>query len=196
MDSTPYKAFRIVLMHWIKPSISARKHKSSTTIARWWIRISGSYRGFKLIKPHIPISESFPPGIWRQRNSCLHSFNRNHVLKNLTVCPHYHGRWLKQKLKNSINTLNIKRYHDENEEIPIHVLYSQFGYNEVEKYYNSWLEDTCACNLMPYNVIINYKEVYGSMEHIFRIMAEDTITSRTRAQVSLYIQIRLKPNPT
>ena len=193
-DTNSYKAFRIVLMHWIRPSIFARKYKASTKIARWWIRISGSYRGFKLYSPYSPITESFPPGIWRQTNSCIYSYNRSHILKNLTSCPHYHLRWVKQKLKNSIDTLQIKKYNDENEGIPFHVLYSQFGSEKVKKYYNAWIDDTCGCNLMPNDVIINYKEVYGSMEHIFRIMAEDTITSRTRAQVSLYIQNRLKPN--
>jgi hypothetical protein len=69
----------------------------------------------------------------------------------------------------------------------------------MEMYCNSgWLYDsnlTCACNLMPANVIINYKEKYNSMEHIYRIMARDTITSRTRSQVSMYIQNRLRSNP-
>jgi hypothetical protein len=69
----------------------------------------------------------------------------------------------------------------------------------MEMYFKSgWMYDsnlTCACNLIPAYVIINYKEMYGSMEHIFRIMAEDTIPSRTRSHVSLYIQNRLTPNP-
>ena len=114
MDTPAYKAFRIVLINWIKPSIKARKLKASTKIARWWIRISGSYRGFKLYRPYLPMNESFPPGIWRQTNSCMYSYNRSHIIKNLTSCPHYHLRWIKQKLKNSINTLQIKKYDDEN----------------------------------------------------------------------------------
>ncbi len=199
MDTKSYKAFRIVLMHWIKPSITARKHKSSTIIARWWIRISGSHRGFNLVKPYSPLFESFPPGLYRQTNCCLN-------LKNnckLKICRNYYKRWSKRNTLNAIKTLHIQKYwkdaYAENVEIPYHVMYSEFGVKKTEMYFKSgWMYDsnlTCACNLIPAHVIINYKEMYGSMEHIFRIMVEDTIPSRTRAQVSLYIQNRLTPNP-
>ena len=194
MDTISYKAFRIVLIHWIKPSIECRKYKSATKIARWWIRISGSYRGFKLYKPYLPITTSFPPGLWRQTNCCIDSIRKN----KSKYCRRYHKRWYIKNTHNAIKTLHIQRYSEENDEIPIHVLYSQFGSNDMDMYCNSgWLYDnnlTCACNLIPSSVIINYKEKYGSMQHIFRILADDTITTRTRAQVSLYIQNRLVPN--
>jgi len=195
MDTTNYKAFRIVLMHWIEPSITARKHKASTTIARWWIRISGSYRGFQLLKPYSLIRESFPPGLYKQTNCCL-NLKKN---SNVKFCRNYYKRWAKKNTHNAIKTLHIQKYCEQNEDIPYHVMYSEFGVKNMEMYFKSgWMFDsnlTCACNLIPAHIIINYKEKYGSMEHIFRIMAEDTIPSRTRAQVSLYIQNRLKPNP-
>jgi hypothetical protein len=195
MDTKSYKALRIVLMHWIKPSITARKHKSSTIIARWWIRISGSHRGFNLVKPYSPIIESFPPGLYRQTNCCLNLKNNCKV----KICRNYYKRWSKRNTFNAIKTLHIQKYCEENEEIPYHVMYSEFGVKKMEMYFKSgWMYDsnlTCACNLIPAYVIINYKEMYGSMEHIFRIMAEDTIPSRTRSHVSLYIQNRLTPNP-
>ena len=194
-DSKSYKAFRIVIKHWIIPSNIERKRKSANKIARWWIRISGSYRGFKLCTPYLELTESFPPGLWRQSNRCI-NFKK---INNTKFCRKYYKRWARKKTLDAIKTLHIQKYSERNDEIPIHVLYSQFGHNDMEMYCNSgWLYDRnfiCACNLMPENVIINYKEKYGSMEHIYRIMAQDTITSRTRSQVSMYIQNRLRSNP-
>ena len=196
MDSNSYKAFRIVLMQWIIPSITSRKYKASTAIGRWWIRISGSCNGFKLVKPYFPLTEPFPPGLYRQTNCCL-NLKKNRKLK---FCRNYYKRWAKKNTHNAIKTLDIQKYCERNEEIPYQVLYSRFGVEKMEMYFKSgWMADdsslTCACNLIPAYVIINYKELYGSMGHIFRIMAEDTISSRTRIRVSLYIQNRLKPNP-
>lgn len=194
MDSTSYKAFRIVLMHWITPSIEERKNKAATKLAMWWIRISGSYRGFKLYNPYLSSTSSFPPGLWRQFNCCANSY-RKHKLK---FCRCFHKRWAVKNISNAIKTLHIQKYIENNLEMPLlDVLHEHFENNEMEMYYNSsWLfgsSSSCACNLMPENVIIDYKERYNSMEHIFRIMASDTITTRTRAQVSLYIQNRLIP---
>ena len=74
-DSKAYKAFRIVIMHWIIPSIKERKRKSADKITKWWIRISGSYRGFTLYKPKT-LTESFPPGLWRQIPVCNNCFKK------------------------------------------------------------------------------------------------------------------------
>ena len=46
-DSKSYKAFRIVIQHWIIPSNIEKKRKSANIINRWWVRINGSYKGFR-----------------------------------------------------------------------------------------------------------------------------------------------------
>ena len=191
MDSNAYKAFRIVILHWIIPSIQERKYKASTKICRWWVRISGSHRGFNLIKPYRNIRESFPPGLWRQTHTCT---DRIYINK-IRYCRTFYKRWEKEIVSNCIKTLNIRNYLIRNSHRIVRdsELINKFGNDNVEVYYNNWLVDNCACNMITPNVVIDYKEKYNSLEHILRIMAHDRITTKTRSLVSKYLQNRLKP---
>lgn len=188
-DSSADKAFRIVITHWLIPSNEKRKENSSNKIARWWIRICGSNRGFKLIRPYFEILDSYPPGLWRQTATCCNSVKK---YKNY-YCRCYHQRWEKKQIRMRIETYDIYKYVEEKNCSIVDIM-DKFPENRVQKYFEGWYETNCACNLMPASVIINFDKKYNSIQHIFRIMASDKLTSRTRAEISNYLYQKLKPS--
>ena len=190
-DSPNYNAIRIVIIHWIRPSIEARRQKSASKIARWWIRICGTNRGFKLYRPYKESWDSYPPGLWRQAALCR---NVGYKCKR-KFCRIFHLRWEKEKIKKSIVTLDIYKYAAENEH-NYYRLEEKYPEDRLNHYYQGWCESSCACNLMPAEIIINFDKKYNSIHHIFRIMAGDNLTSRTRCQISRYLHEKLSPKKT
>lgn len=192
-DSKAYKAFRIVIIHWIIPSIKERKRKSADKITKWWIRISGSYRGFTLCKPKM-LTESFPPGLWRQIPVCNNCFKKN----NRWCCRNFKIRWEKEIIKNCIKTLHIKKYVDDkfkNENIIVSylALEDRFGRENVITYMDGWNAINCGCNLMPARTLIGFHSYYKSIQHVFYLMAGDTLSTKTRSLVSNYLHTLLSP---
>jgi hypothetical protein len=192
-DSKSYKAFRIVIQHWIIPSNIERKRKSANIINRWWVRINGSYKGFRIYDP-LPLTESFPPGLWRQMNVCNNCFNKN----NKWCCRNFKNRWEKRIIKNCIKTFHIKKYvsnklKNENIRVSYLALEDRFGREKVRTYMDGWRADNCGCNLMPAHTIINFHKYYRSIKHIFYLMAGDTLSTKARCKVSNYLYNRLKP---
>ena len=193
MDTQSYKAFRIVIIHWIIPSNKEKKRKSANKISRWWIRINGSYRGFKLYIPR-PLTESFPPGLWRQVNVCNCCFKKN----NSYCCRKFKQRWEKNIIKNCIKTLHIKKYVEDklkNENINVCCveLEDRFGRDNMISYMEGWKAENCGCNLMPANTIIHFHKYYDSIQHIFYLMSGDSLSTQARSQISNYLCNRLKP---
>lgn len=92
-----------------------------------------------------------------------------------------------------IETYDIYKYVEEKNCSIVDIM-DKFPENRVQKYFEGWYETNCACNLMPASVIINFDKKYNSIQHIFRIMAGDKLTSKTRAQISNYLYQKLKPS--
>jgi hypothetical protein len=193
MDTPSYKAFRIVIIHWIIPSNKEKKRKSANKVIKWWIRINGSYRGFKLCNPK-PLTESFPPGLWRQVNVCNYCFKKNYSY----CCRKFKQRWEKNIIKNCIKTLHIKKYvEDKLKNEYINVSYAEledrFGRDNMILYIEGWNAEKCGCNLMPADTIINFHKRYDSIQHIFYLMSGDSLSTRSRSQISNYLCNRLRP---
>lgn len=189
-DSIGYKAFRIVLMHFIKPCIKAGERKQSIIMQRWWRRINGCYNGFNLIDP-ILSEMSLPPGLWRQYNTCQNRITIN----NHNVCKKFPIRWLKKLTQDRINTRDIQRF------IEMEHAKGNYYLNYVDlenkyktrfyKYSNAWNDPLCVCNNKPSSIIINYHKKYNKMSPIFRELASDRLTFKTRNKVSQYVRNRL-----
>ena len=185
-DSRAYKAFRIVLMHFINPCIKAAERKRSILLQRWWRRMNGYHIGFNLIAPN-PIEISSPPGLWRQFNTCQNRINNR--------CKDIPLRWFKKLTVDRINTWDIQKFIESEHAKGNHYLKFidlEKKYKErFYKYSNAWDEPLCVCNNKPANIIIDYHFKYGKMQPIFRELASDRLTFKTRNKVSMYVRNRL-----
>ena len=193
IDSHADNAFRIVILHWIIPSNKEKKRKSADKITKWWVRINGSYNGFKLYKP-APPTESFPPGLWRQVAVCNNCFKKNDIWS----CRKFKIRWNKNIIKNCIKTLHIKKYiydkfKNENIIVSFLDLQERFGSENAITYLDAWNPVNCGCNLMPAHVLIGFHKCYNSSKHVFHLMAGDTLSTKTRSLVSNYLHKLLCP---
>ena len=59
---------------------------------------------------------------------------------------------------------------------------------------NIGLDPLCACDNKPARIIIDYKTRYNNMESIYRELASDNLTYRTRSIVSKFVRDRFRPN--
>ena len=104
IDTTAYKAFRIVLLHFIGPCIKAGEKKKVNMIKIWWRRING-YHNYKLYKPR-RITISPPPGLWRQSNGCMNS----RYLCGKSICNGIPKRWIRKNTLGKIKTRHIQKF--------------------------------------------------------------------------------------
>ena len=200
LDSRAYKAFRIVLMHFIKPCIEAGERKKSTQLQRWWRRIGGNFIGFSLATP-LHMNIPLPPGLWRQVNSCRNELPTSLIQKfhkRTSTCRGFPMRWSKKYADMRIETLRIKYYMADqlllgNHNVSYEDLESRFPTDMVHKYYSCWIDDNCACNNRPAHIWIDYKRKYNQMNYIFTALAGDNLTTETRARLSNFVINRLKP---
>ncbi len=191
IDSTAYKAFRIVLINFIGPCIKAAEIKRSNQLQKWWRRINGYY-DYKLYKPSEMILPP-PPGLWRQTASCIHC---NYDMKR-PVCRLVKNRWVKKMTLGRIRTMDIqnyvKRYVNRNHYLNNDDLEDRFAQERLIEYNKYWCGRLCACNNKPARIIIQYQSRFNNMEFIFRELASDRLTSRTRSLVSNFVTDRLRP---
>lgn len=192
MDSRSYKAFRIVLLHFIGPCIKAGEKKRSNVIQRWWRRINGYYN-YELSVPR-RLTLSPPPGLWRQSNGCIN----NKKMFGKIVCKRVPKRWARKITMGRIKTQHIQKFiknelAQENHDHFDYALENRFSTNEILEYRKYWIGLTCACNNKPARIIIDYQTRYNKMESIFRELASDNLTYQTRSIVSRFVIDRLKP---
>jgi hypothetical protein len=188
-DSRAYKAFRIVLMHFIAPCIKAGERKHSILMQRWWRRINGYHCGFNLIKP-IPAELSPPPGLWRQFNICQHRITIN----NIHRCKKFPNRWVKNITLERIKTMDIQNFiqneHDKGKYLNYTDLDNKYNDRYI-KYLKAWNQPLCVCNNKPAHIIIDYHRKHKRMTPIFRELASDRLTFKTRNKVNKYVRNRL-----
>ena len=193
IDSRAYKAFRIVLLNFIGPCIKAAEKKRSNQLQKWWRRINGYY-DYKLYKPSEIILPP-PPGLWRQTGCCI---NCNYFDSKPHVCRIVKKRWIKKITLGRIRTMDIQNF------IKQQLIQSSYYLNDIElaerfsqerllEYDKYWSGTLCACNNKPAKIIIDYQTRYNNMEFIFRELASDRLTSRTRSLVSKFVTERLRP---
>jgi hypothetical protein len=189
-DSIGYKALRIVLINFIEPCIKAAEKKQSIIMQRWWRKINGCYNGFNLIDPNLS-EMSLPPGLWRQYNTCQNRITIN----NYNICKKIPIRWLKKLTRDRINTRDIQRFiemeHRKGNYYLNYIDLENKYKTRFNKYSNAWNEPLCVCNNKPAKIIINYHKKYNKMSLIFRELASDRLTFKTRNKVSLYVRNRL-----
>jgi len=193
MDCTAYKAFRIVLLNFIGPCIKAAETKRSNQLQKWWRRINGFYH-YKLYKPSEIIFPP-PPGLWRQTARCINC-NRCHM--NMPICRMVKKRWVKKMTLGRIRTLDIQNFIKQKlaqgnyylNNVDLEDRFPQERLLEHDKY---WSGTLCACNNKPAKIIIDYQNRFNNMEFIFRELASDRLTSRTRSLVSNFVTERLRP---
>jgi len=193
MDCTAYKAFRIVLLNFIGPCIKEAEKKRSNQLQKWWRRINGYYH-YKLYKPSEIIFPP-PPGLWRQTARCINC-NRCHM--NKPICRMVKKRWIKKMTLGRIRTLDIQNFIKQklaqgNYYLNTVDLEDKFPQERLCEYDKYWSGSLCACNNKPAKIIIDYQNRYNNMEFIFRELASDRLTSRTRSLVSNFVTERLKP---
>ena len=193
MDCTAYKAFRIVLLNFIGPCIKAAETKRSNQLQKWWRRINGFYH-YKLYKPSEIIFPP-PPGLWRQTARCI---NCNYYDTKPTVCRMVKKRWIKKMILGRIRTLDIQNFIKQklaqgNYYLNNVDLEDRFPQERLLEYDKYWSGTLCACNNKPAKIIIDYQNRFNNMEFIFRELASDRLTSRTRSLVSNFVTERLKP---
>ena len=193
MDCTAYKAFRIVLLNFIGPCIKAAETKRSNQLQKWWRRINGYYH-YKLYKPSEIIFPP-PPGLWRQTACCINC-NRCHL--NKPICRIVKKRWVKKMTLGRIRTLDIQNFikqklAQDNYYLNNVDLEDKFPQERLWEYDKYWSGSLCACNNKPAKIIIDYQNRFNNMEFIFRELASDHLTSRTRSLVSNFVTERLKP---
>ena len=193
MDCTAYKAFRIVLLNFIGPCIKAAETKRSNQLQKWWRRINGFYH-YKLYKPSEIIFPP-PPGLWRQTARCINC-NRCHM--NMPICRMVKKRWVKKMTLGRIRTLDIQNFIKQklaqgNYYLNNVDLEDKFPQERLREYDKYWSGTLCACNNKPAEIIIDYQNRFNNMEFIFRELASDRLTSRTRSLVSNFVTERLRP---
>jgi hypothetical protein len=196
IDSTAYKAFRIVLLNFIGPCIKAAEIKRSNQLQKWWRRINGFY-DYKLYKPSDVILPP-PPGLWRQTARCI---NCNYYGVKPLTCRIVKKRWIKKMTLGRIRTMDIQNFikrrlpqrSNNSIDYSYSVLYERFSQERLLEHDKYWSGTLCACNNKPAKIIINYKSRYNNMEFIFRELASDRLTSRTRSLVSKFVTERLMP---
>ena len=193
MDCTAYKAFRIVLLNFIGPCIKAAETKRSNQLQKWWRRIKGFYQ-YKLYKPSEIIFPP-PPGLWRQTARCINC-NRCHM--NMPICRMVKKRWVKKMTLGRIRTLDIQNFIKQklaqgNYYLNNVDLEDRFPQERLLEYDKYWSGTLCACNNKPAKIIIDYQNRFNNMEFIFRELASDRLTSRTRSLVSNFVTERLRP---
>ena len=192
MDCTAYKAFRIVLLNFIGPCIKAAETKRSNQLQKWWRRINGFYH-YKLYKPSEIILPP-PPGLWRQTARCI---NCNYYGAKPPTCRIVKKRWVKKMTLGRIRTMDIqnyvKRYVNRNHYLNNDDLEDRFAQERLIEYDKYWRGRLCACNNKPARIIIQYQSRFNNMEFIFRELASDRLTSRTRSLVSNFVTERLRP---
>ena len=192
IDTTAYKAFRIVLLHFIGPCIKAGEKKKVNMIKIWWRRING-YHNYKLYKPR-RLTISPPPGLWRQSNGCMNS----RCVHGKYICNGVPKRWVRKNTLGKIKTRHIQKF------IRDSILYSpsninmeletRFSEEELLEHGKYWIGSLCACDNKPARIIIDYKTRYNNMESIYRELASDNLTYRTRSIVSKFVRDRFRPN--
>ena len=196
IDSTAYKAFRIVLLNFIGPCIKAAEIKRSNQLQKWWRRINGFY-DYKLYKPSDVILPP-PPGLWRQTARCI---NCNYYGVKPLTCRIVKKRWIKKMTLGRIRTMDIQNFikrrlpqrSNNSIDYSYSVLYERFSQERLLEHDKYWSGTLCACNNKPAKIIINYKSRYNNMEFIVRELASDRLTSRTRSLVSKFVTERLMP---
>ena len=191
IDTTAYKAFRIVLLHFIGPCIKAGEKKKVNMIKIWWRRING-YHNYKLCKPR-RITISPPPGLWRQSNACMNS----RYLCGKSICNGIPKRWIRKNNLGKIKTRHIQKFINEKFKFPSlhHIeLQERFSEEELLEHGKYWIGPLCACDNKPARIIIDYKTRYNNMESIYRELASDNLTYRTRSIVSKFVRDRFRPN--
>jgi len=193
MDCTAYKAFRIVLLNFIGPCIKAAETKRSNQLQKWWRRINGFYH-YKLYKPSEIILPP-PPGLWRQTARCI---NCNYYDTKPPVCRMVKKRWIKKMILGRIRTLDIQNFIKQklaqgNYYLNNVDLEDRFPQERLLEYDKYWSGTLCACNNKPAKIIIDYQNRFNNMEFIFRELASDRLTSRTRSLVSNFVTERLRP---
>ena len=191
IDTTAYKAFRIVLLHFIGPCIKAGEKKKVNMIKIWWRRING-YHNYKLYKPR-RITISPPPGLWRQSNGCMNS----RYLCGKSICNGIPKRWIRKNTLGKIKTRHIQKFINEKFTTPslYHIeLQERFSEEELLEHGKYWIGPLCACDNKPARIIIDYKTRYNNMESIYRELASDNLTYRTRSIVSKFVRDRFRFN--
>ena len=152
---------------------------------------------YKLYKPSEIIFPP-PPGLWRQTARCINC-NRCHM--NMPICRMVKKRWVKKMTLGRIRTLDIQNFikrrlpQSSNNSIDYSysVLYDRFPQERLLEHDKYWSGTLCACNNKPAKIIIDYQNRFNNMEFIFRELASDRLTSRTRSLVSNFVTERLRP---
>jgi hypothetical protein len=113
-------------------------------------------------------------------------------------------RWVKKMTLGRIRTMDIQNYVKQHvnrnhylnyhhHHLNIDDLEDRFAQERLIEYDKYWRGTLCACNNKPARIIIQYQSRFNNMEFIFRELASDHLTSRTRSLVSNFVTERLRP---